>query len=81
LLTQLLTPQRPGPTPFREVASIAPEWLLIRKGMPEKGTKKRSAVAQNQRKSSNCWREATAPNASTLASWPAFIAFGDALAH
>ena len=35
-LRSFLTPQKLGPTPFREVAAIAPEWPLIRKEMPEK---------------------------------------------
>ena len=28
--------QRPGPTPFREVIAIAPEWTWIRKEMRDK---------------------------------------------
>ena len=30
--------QRPGPTPFREVVAIAPEWTRIRKEMRQKNT-------------------------------------------
>ena len=36
MLSHLQLPQRPGPTPFREVVSIAPECTLIRKEMRHK---------------------------------------------
>ncbi len=49
LLAQFFDSQKPGPTPFREVASIAPEWPLIRKEMPQKGPAKSMNVACIQR--------------------------------
>ena len=37
-LSPALELQRPGPTPFREVGSIAPEWTLVRKEMRQKSS-------------------------------------------